>query len=106
MTDSNNNDALGSQEYTDDDPALLRLIYAIIFYFVYSLSRFVVAAVAIFQFFHVLFTEELQPDLLKFSGSLTRYAGQLVAYVTWASHQKPFPFSDWPSEENQQVEEA
>lgn len=85
----------------DEDPILLRLVYAILFYFIYVWSRLVVGGVAVIQFLHVLLAQEPQPDLVKFSRSLNRFISQLIAYLTWTSHQKPFPFSDWPSDENQ-----
>ena len=91
----------GSRDYNENlenDPILLRLIYVILFYVILSLCRFVVAVVAGVQFLHVLFTEELQSDLLRFSQSLTRYIGQLAGYITWAENTKPFPFTDWPSQ--------
>ena len=85
---------------------MLRLIYAIVFYFIFVLSRFVLATLAIVQFFHILLTETYQEDMMRFSRSTTRYLTQLVAYLTWVSNRKPFPFSDWPSDENQQQAEG
>ena len=87
----------------DADPIFLRGVYMIVFYFVLALSRFVVGLTAIVQFFHVLFTESPQADLLKFSNSLTRYVSALVSYLTFTSHTKPFPFTEWPSDENNRV---
>ena len=88
----------------DEDPILLRLVYAILFYFVYGISRFVIGIVAIVQFLHILLTEEYQEDLLRFSRSLTRYVSQIVGYLTWVSNTKPFPFTDWPSDANEREE--
>lgn len=89
---------VGDDGVADEDPILLRLIYAVFFYLIYALSRFVLGLVAIVQFLHILITEEYQQDLLRFSRSMTRFIAQLVAYLTWVSHRKPFPFSDWPSD--------
>ena len=95
--DKNSNDLPNK----DEDPILLRLLYAILFYFLYAWSRLVVAGIAVIQFLHVLLAQEPQPDLQKFSRSLNRFISQAIAYLTWSSHQKPFPFTDWPSDENQ-----
>lgn len=89
---------------TDEDPILLRLVYAILFYFVYAMSRFVLGLVAVVQFLHILLTEEHQEDLMRFSRSMTRFISQLVGYLTWVSNKKPFPFSDWPSDDNERNE--
>lgn len=102
MTDQDKELPSVEEKEPDEDPILLRLIYAIAFYFVYAISRFALGLVAIVQFLHILLTEEYQEDLLKFARSLTRYVSQLAAYLTWISNKKPFPFSDWPSDENQQ----
>ena len=88
----------------DEDPVLLRLLYAVFFYFLYAMSRFVIGVVAIVQFLHILLTEEYQEDLMRFSRSLTRFISQAVAYMTWVSNKKPFPFSDWPSDVNERGE--
>ena len=92
---------VADDDVADEDPILLRLIYAIFFYFVYALSRFVLGIVAVVQLLHILLTEEYQQDLLCFSRSMTRFISQLVAYLTWVSNRKPFPFADWPSDGNQ-----
>ena len=95
---------IADESEVDEDPVLLRLIYAIFFYFVYALSRFVIGLVAIVQFLHILLTEEYQEDLMRFSRSLTRFISQIVGYITWVSNKKPFPFSDWPSDANERSE--
>ncbi|MDX1694648.1 MAG: DUF4389 domain-containing protein [Ketobacteraceae bacterium] len=95
---------IADESETDEDPILLRLVYAILFYFVYAMSRFLIGVVAIVQFLHILLTEEYQEDLLRFSRSLTRYVSQIVGYMTWVSNTKPFPFTDWPSDANEREE--
>ncbi|MCG8672820.1 MAG: DUF4389 domain-containing protein [Pseudomonadales bacterium] len=90
----------------DSDPILLRLIYMIAFYFVLAMSRFVVGVVALVQFFHLLFTETPQEDLLKFARSLGRFINALVGYLTFTSNEKPFPFTDWPSDDNVAKDQA
>jgi hypothetical protein len=83
---------------SEHDPLILRLFYTLVFYFAYSLSRFVVAFLAIFQAIYVLFTGSPQPDLRRFGASLGRFSEQVVAYISWASDDKPFPFADWPNQ--------
>ena len=99
MSDTNNQHKEIQLE-GDSDPIFLRLIYMIVFYFVYAVSRFVVGIVALVQFFHLLFTESPQEDLLKFSRSLGRFINGLVGYLTFTSNVKPFPFTEWPSDDN------
>ncbi len=103
VSDQNNSTSenSGTDLTNDADPILLRLVYMVLFYFVYAVSRFVVGVVAIVQFLHLLLTESPQEDLLKFSRSLTRYIAEIVKYLTFVGNVKPFPFTEWPSDENQ-----
>jgi hypothetical protein len=45
-------------------------------------------------------TGKLNENLSHFSESLTRYAFQILLYVTFQSEERPFPFSPWPKDEN------
>lgn len=74
----------------------LRLLFIIIYGAILWLSAIVLAFVVVFQFLSVLFTRETQRNLLEFGGSLAEYVRQIVAYLTFNSEYKPFPFGDWP----------
>ncbi len=75
----------------------LRLLFIIIYGMILWLSAVVLAFVVIFQFLSVLFTRETQKNLLEFGGSLAEYVRQIVAYLTFNTEYKPFPFGDWPA---------
>ena len=77
----------------------IRLLYMIVFAFIYGLSRLVTAAVIAIQFFHVLFTGETNAQLKTFGHSLAIYSFEIVDYMTFNTETRPFPLgSDWPSE--------
>lgn len=69
----------------------------ILFVAIWSVSRLIVIAVVILQFFIVLFTGETNPRLEALGQSLATYSYQLVAYLTFVTEDQPFPFDDWPS---------
>ena len=76
----------------------LRLVFMIIFCFLYGLSRFVLAAVIVIQFFYVLLTGETREEMKTFGHSLAIYSYQIVEYVTFNSEKKPFPLdAAWPT---------
>jgi Flp pilus assembly protein TadB len=76
----------------------LRLVFMIVFVFLYGLSRLVVGAVVILQFFWVLITGETNVRLKSFGQALATYTYQIVVYLTWNSDERPFPFDqDWPA---------
>lgn len=86
------------EEHIKSGTTWLRLLFMIVFVFLYGLSRIVVLAVVVLQFFWVLFTGETNDKLKTFGQSLATYTYQLVRYLTYNSESRPFPFDDdWPS---------
>jgi len=76
----------------------LRLFFMIILGLLYGLSRLVIVAVVIIQFFHVLLQGDKNASLLTFGHSLAIYSYQVVDYLTFNREEKPFPFdASWPS---------
>lgn len=75
----------------------IRLLFIIVFGFIYALSRIVVFAIVVLQFFWLLFTGETNPRLTATGQSFATYTYQLVRYLTFNTEERPFPFDDWPS---------
>ena len=72
---------------------LFILIFGVILYFLFGIIWLLV----IFQFLTKVFTGELNIHLSGFSHGLTRYAFQILNYITFQSEERPFPFSPWPT---------
>jgi hypothetical protein len=66
------------------------LIFAVIFYAVF----FVTCAVALIQFFARLLSGKPLSSLADFNTTLADYSRDLVAYLTYISDRKPFPFKE------------
>lgn len=81
----------------DRDPYMLRLCYAVGFYFVYRLLDIVVLLITIIQFGHQLLIGEPHAELKRFGEALGTYIAQIIQYLAWSGNKKPYPFSDWPS---------
>ncbi|MEJ2115688.1 MAG: DUF4389 domain-containing protein [Gammaproteobacteria bacterium] len=76
----------------------MRLLFMLVVTFLYSVSRIVVGAVVIVQFFWVLFTGETNQKLQVFGKSLATYTNQIILYLTFNTEARPFPFDiDWPN---------
>ena len=74
----------------------LRLLFMILFLALWGISRFVVLAVVVLQFFWVLIGGKTNARLAVFGQSLATYTYQIVRYLTFNTEERPFPFSDWP----------
>ncbi len=76
----------------------LRLFFMIVMAFLYSLSRVVVGAIAVVQFFWVLFTQKKNLNLMTLGQALATYAYQTSLYLTFNTEERPFPFdAEWPN---------
>jgi hypothetical protein len=85
------------EEHLKSRSTWLRLFFMIVISVLYAVARLVTTVVVIVQFCHVLFTGGINEPLREFGQSLATYAYQIVAYLTFNTEAKPFPFdTDWP----------
>lgn len=84
----------------------MRGFYILIFAFIYSITKVVLAAVVLFQFLTTLFTGEKNERLLEFGNNLSTFIYQIVTYLTYNSDNKPFPFDEWPGNTKQGYDEG
>ena len=75
---------------------IFMILYAIVVYWVAAL---VVAVIALFQFIYTLFVGKPLHTLVPFSRSLSEYIKEVLAYITYVTETKPFPFKPWPGQE-------
>jgi Domain of unknown function (DUF4389) len=73
-----------------------RGLFIVIFALIYSITDILLTAVVVFQFLATLFTGETNARLRAFGLSLAAYIYQIIAFMTFNSDEKPFPFSVWP----------
>ena len=73
-----------------------RLLYIILFGFIYSAAEIVLVAVVAVQFGFVLITGNRNQNLLDFGAALSRFLYDVLLYFTFKSDRKPFPFDTWP----------
>ncbi|MDH3695144.1 MAG: DUF4389 domain-containing protein [Gammaproteobacteria bacterium] len=78
-----------------------RLLWILVFAFIYSVAEFVVVAVVVIQFGFVLFKGTRNAKLLEFGESLSEFIYQILQYVTFNSDERPFPFGEWPQQAQQ-----
>lgn len=71
---------------------LFIVVFGVIFYALYLIIWLLV----VFQFVLKVVTGSLNAQLLAFSDGLTRYAYQVLRYITFQSEDRPWPFAPWP----------
>lgn len=78
---------------------LIRLLYMILFWVFLRVSLVVSFLICVVQWVALWFQEDPIESLLSFSFSLKKFQAQIIAYVTFTSEEKVFPFADWPEGE-------
>jgi len=74
----------------------VRGLLMIAFFLVLSVVRLLVGLIALFQLGSLLLTGQSNGPLRRFGASFAFYTSDLVAYLTCATDDLPFPFSEWP----------
>ena len=76
----------------------LRLFFMLVVVLLYGVSRVVVGAVVVLQFFWLLFSGGTNTRLQLLGQALATYTYQIILYLTFNTEQRPFPFdADWPA---------
>ncbi len=79
-----------------DSKTWIRLVYMILFAVAFNVAEVVLVAVVIIQFLFQLFTGRAIEQLRTLGGSLGAYASEIIAFLTFHSDDRPFPFGRWP----------
>ncbi len=78
----------------------LRLLWMFLFYLLlFHAVAVIVALTALVQFVLVLINGAPQGRLREFSAALSRYAYQILQFLSFNDSRKPFPFSEFPDPE-------
>ena len=83
-----------------------RILFMLLFGLIYSFAELVIFAVVLFQIGSILITGQKNVKLLKFGQSLSVYAYQILQYFTFNRDQRPYPFDDWPVQDDRQAIES
>jgi len=78
----------------------MRLLYFVIFYFVFKLVVVLILIACLFQMAFLMFCGKINKRLNSFSSNFNSFLYELASFLTFTSDHKPFPFSDWPSQDN------
>jgi len=77
----------------------LRLAFMLIFAVLLQVAGVVMWVLVSLQFVFSLVTGSDNQPLRKLGHSVSQFVYQTLQFLTYNSEEKPFPFSDWPSDD-------
>ena len=86
-----------SQNFSDKS-TWKRAAYMLLFAVLYQVSEIIIFVIVFIQFLLTVITGNRNDQLSKLSYQLGKYVRQIVDFLSYNSEEKPYPFSDWPSE--------
>lgn len=88
------------EDHVKSKATWLRALFMLVFMGLYFVSRFVLFAVVLLQFFWLLFSGAVNEQLRALGQALAIYTYQIVRYLTFNTELRPFPFdASWPPSE-------
>ena len=75
----------------------IRALFMLLMALAYHVASTVLWFVAVIQFLIALVNDKPNDRLVSFGRGIGRYLQQLTNYLTFATEDVPFPFSDWPT---------
>ena len=81
----------------------LRLVYMVLFAVLLEIAGFVMLAVIIAQFLFAIFTGSANDNLRRLGDQISSYIYQTLQFLIYNSEEKPFPFSEWPESEEEDL---
>ncbi|WP_160152936.1 DUF4389 domain-containing protein [Microbulbifer sp. ALW1] len=81
----------------------VRLIYMVLFAVLLEIAGFVMLAVVIAQFLFAIFTGSANDNLRRLGDQIASYIYQTLQFLIYNSEEKPFPFSEWPESEEEDL---
>lgn len=76
----------------------MRALFMLLMMLAYQVSVTLLFILALIQFLIVLLNDAPNTRLMAFGRSVGTYLKQVVAFLTFATEDAPFPFSDWPAD--------
>ncbi len=93
---NNNNESKKSEKNSE---TFSRIFYTILFAFIGWVALWVFAFVVLIQFGFLLITGQVNNNLKGFNKEIGLFLFDMIKYLSFQTNQKPFPFRDWPYDE-------
>lgn len=93
-----------SNQTTDRESLILRVVWMLIFFFVWQLAELALLVVVVLQLIMRLVKGHPDASLQGFGDSLSQYIAQIGRFATFNTERKPWPLSEWPTPRPADVE--
>ena len=77
----------------------IRGLFMLLMGFAFQVCGTVLCVVTVIQFMLTLLSDAPNTRLVAFGRSMGSYLRQIVNFLTFATEEMPFPFSEWPAGE-------
>ncbi|MCX2778912.1 DUF4389 domain-containing protein [Microbulbifer thermotolerans] len=77
----------------------MRLLYMVLFFFLLEIAGVVMLAVVVLQFLFAIITGGANDNLRRLGDQIASYVYQTLQFLVYNTEEKPFPFSEWPQSE-------
>ncbi|MBT3332799.1 MAG: DUF4389 domain-containing protein [Rhodospirillaceae bacterium] len=74
-----------------------RLCFMVLFAVIFNIAEFAIMAIAVVQFFSRLATGSVNEELRSLGPRLGQYLQQIVAFETFYTDVRPYPFAPFPA---------
>ncbi len=81
-----------------------RIFYTILFAIIGWMSLWVFSFVVLIQFGFLLITGQVNTNLKGFNQEVGLFLFDMIKYLSFQTSDKPFPFRDWPYDQNNEKE--
>jgi hypothetical protein len=75
----------------------IRIVYMVLFAVIFSIVEFIVLAIAVVQLITRLFSGSVNEELQTLGDRIGRYMHQIVAFQTFHTEERPYPFAPFPT---------
>jgi hypothetical protein len=84
------------QDHVKNPDTWMRGLFIVVFGVIFYALYLIIWLLVVFQFVMKVLTGSINANLLTFSDGLSRYAYQVLRYITFQSEDRPWPFASWP----------
>ena len=89
-----------SKKSEQNSETFSRIFYTVLFCFIGWITLWVFTFVVLIQFGFLLITGQVNKNLKGFNKEIGLFLFDMIKYLSFQSDVKPFPFRDWPYDED------